>query len=276
MKYAVLTFFVLLTALPELVCAQVQQRRTPNFSTDNSRSYFPFRKKPSKEQRKQLQPKAEDLTKYSQVLAQPKTGKFRLLPDAGCEENPLIVKADEDCLKAIPESSFYSFREDKHTHDVVADIRLKNGFLVSDGVLAQGILVNLGDVALDKVSLASEGLFYLRNYQPLELSQEAHQQHFQMVRGVKSGKYEYRKIQSAVENSTYAMRVIAYKGSIYRSYRGFRYDLLDGDKRIDLTLTFRVIRKEADGGVTLLWKELERKESPKIKYLKRKKQNNER
>ncbi|MEP6903577.1 MAG: hypothetical protein ABJA66_17775 [Actinomycetota bacterium] len=47
--------------------------------------------------------------------------------------------------------------------------------------------------------------------------------------------------------------------------------MLDGDNRIDLTLAFRVIRKEPDGGITLLWKEIERQKSPPIKFPKREK-----
>lgn len=269
MKYLVFTIFVSLMTFPESVCAQLQQRRTPNFSSGSLRGVFPIRKKPTKEQKKLLQPKAEDLTKYAQLLAQPKTGMFRLLPDLDCEENSLVLKADEICLNAIPNSSVYSFREEEYASPVVADIRLKNGFLVSDGVLSQGILTNLGDVALDKVSLGSEGLDFLRNYQPQEFSKEAHRQHLQMVGGIQAGKYEYRKIHSAVENSTYALRVIAYRGNLFRSFRGFRYDLLGGDKRIDLTVAFRIIRKEADNSLTLVWKELERRESPKLKYIKK-------
>ena len=269
MKYLVFTMFVLLSAFPELIFAQIKQNRTPNFSIFQPHVGLSFRKKPTKEQKKLLEPKAEDLMRYAQFLAQPKTGMFRLLPDLGCEENSLVLKADEACLNAIPNSSLYSFREEEYASPILADIRLKNGFFVSDGVLSQGILTNLGDVALEKLSLGSEGLDFLRSYQPQELSREAHRQHLQMVSGVRTGKYEYRKIHSAIENSTYALRVIAYKGSIYRSFRGYRYDLLGGDKRIDLTIAFRVIRKESDNSLTLLWKELERRESPKLKYIRK-------
>jgi hypothetical protein len=38
---------------------------------------------------------------------------------------------------------------------------------------------------------------------------------------------------------------------------------------MDLTLAFKVVRKEKDGSVTLLWKELRRGESPKFKFAKK-------
>jgi hypothetical protein len=270
MKILVCTIFALLIVTPNLICAQIQQNRTPRFPVPNSRGVFPFRKKANKTQKKQLEPKAEDLSKYSQFLAQPKTGIFRLLPDSGCEENMLVVNAKEDCLKAIPDSSYYSFREIEHTHEAVADIRLKNNFLITDGVLAHGIMVNLGDVMLDQILLGDASLIYLRNYQPKELGKDALKQHNELQSGIKLGRYEYRSIHPAQENSTYVLRVIAYKGNIFRSFRGFTYDLLEGDKRIDLTVAFRIIRRESDGSVTLLWKELERRKSPKLKIIKKK------
>jgi len=275
MRHLKFTIFALILALPALDYAQIRRNRRPDLSTNQTRTFFPFRKKLTKEQKKQLEPKAEDSAKYAQFLAQPNTGIFRLLPDNDCEENAFVIKADASCLKSIPEGSFYSFREKEHTSETVADIRLKNGFLISDGILAQGILVKLEDSALERISLKSEGLNYLRDYQPPESSEKAHEQHIKLLRGIKVDKYEYRKAFSAVENTTYAMRVIAYRGKIIRSLNGYNYNILDGDKRMDLTLAFRVIRKEPDGSVTLLWKELEQRDSPKLKFTKNNKSKNE-
>ena len=272
MRFRVFTISVLLIIFVNLICAQSPPIERPKSATSafGSRSYFPLRKKATKEQKKQLQPKDEDSQAYAQFLVQPKTGIFRLLPDLECETNSLIIKADETCLKAIPESSFYSFREQEHTREIQADIRLKSNYFISDGILSQGILVNLGDVALQNVTTQSAGLKFLNDYVPQELNKEAQKQFLQITNGIKSGGYEYRTIMLANENATYAMRVIAYKGSVVRSYRGFRFDLLQGDKRIDLILAFRVIRRDNDSGLTILWKELARRKSLRIKFEKRK------
>lgn len=265
MKLRVFTVCVLILIFANWICAQMPAGGSRSLTSTN-RNIFPFRKKLTKEQKKLLQPKSEDLMRHAGFLQQPNTGIFRLLPDPGCEENPLVIRADEKCLQAIPESSFYSFREKEHTAVILSDIRLNNNHLITDGILAQGILVKLGDIALESISLKSEGLGYINSYSPLSSSIEAQKQYNQIARGVKAGRYEYKKALPAVENMTYALRVIAYKGGIYRKFRGYRYNLLEGDKRIDLTLAFRVVRKEADGAVTLLWKELQRRESPKIKF----------
>ncbi|HEX8636600.1 MAG TPA: hypothetical protein VF692_00945 [Pyrinomonadaceae bacterium] len=235
-----------------------------------SRVYFPFRKKPSKEQRQILQPQAGDAALYAQVLAQPRTGIFRLLPDSGCEANTLVIRADEKCLNQIPDSSFFSFRENEHTQEILSDIRLKNGHLISDGILSQGILVNLGDARLEGVTTDTEGLKFLNEYEPQSTNRGAYKQFLQMANGVESGGYIYRKMSPVIENSTYALRVIAYKGNIFRTFRGFHFDLLAGDKRIDQTLAFRVVRKDPDGAVTIVWRELARREAPRIKFERKK------
>jgi len=271
MKFRAFTISVLLLVLVSGIYAQapkIEGQKSVN-STFGSRTYFPIRRKATKEQKKQLLPRADDSAAYAQILQQSKTGIFRLLPDLECEKNTLVIKADETCLKAIPGSSFYSFREREHTEEVLADIRLKNNYLISDGILSQGIMVNLGDVALQNVTTESAGLKFLTDYAPQALNREAQKQFLQMTNGIKSDGYEYRTIVSANENTTYAMRVVAYKGSVLRTYRGFRFDLLQGDKRIDLTLAFRVIRRDKDGGLTILWKELARQKSPRIKFEKR-------
>lgn len=252
------------------ICAQ----STGRISLMSGRRYgVPVRKKPTREQKQQLSPNPGDLIKYAEFLEQPNTGIFRILPDLNCEDNPLVLKADEKCLKAIPQSSFYSFREKEYAAKILSDIRLENNHLISSGVLAQGILVELGDVPLENVSLNSEGLDFLNRYVPNSSATEAQKQFLEIAKGISVGKYTYRKAFPVKENTTFALRVIAYRGNIFRTFRGYRYDLLEGDKRIDLTLAFRVIRKSTDGGVTLLWKELERKKSPRIDFLKKKREN---
>lgn len=268
MKFRAFTICSLLLTLAGSIFAQTSPAAKQNSKNAGleSRVYFPFRKKPSKEQRQRLQPQAEDAARYAQILAQPRTGIFRLLPDSGCEANPLVIRADENCLNRIPDSSFFSFRENEHTQEILSDIRLKNGYLISDGILSQAILVNLGDVRLESVTTATKGLNFLNEYAPQIANREAHKQFLQMANGVESGGFTYRKTAPVVENSTYALRIIAYKGNIFKTFRGFHFDLLAGDKRIDQTLTFRVVRKEPDGGVTIVWRELARREAPRIKF----------
>lgn len=268
MKCRFFTFCVLVNLFACFIFSQ-SLRITPQTMRGRNFPVLPERKKPNGKQKKILQPDQNDLAKYSQFLKQPKTGIFRLLPDPGCEANVNVLRADKECLEAIPESSFYSFREKEHTSKQLSDIRLKNDQLISDGTLTQGFLVMLGDVKLEEVSLETDGLDFMQNFSAKPESVEARKQFLQFVNGVESENFLYRKIFPVTEDKTYALRVVAFRGSLYQTFRGFRYDLLGGDNRIDIIVAFRVIRKNADGSLTLLWKELERREAPKFKFAKK-------
>ena len=50
-----------------------------------------------------------------------------------------------------------------------------------------------------------------------------------------------------------------------------KFLMLEGDKRKDLILAFRVIRKTPNGSVTILWKELQQNKAPEIVFQKEEK-----
>ena len=282
-KYFILALLDILAIFPLSLFSQITlpqpQRlaetaaRNPNAESSTLRNhrFFPFKARRTKDQEKNLRPSPEDLSKFADFLRQPKTGIFRLVNDPDCDSNVYVLRVDESCKDVIPGGSFYSFREKGYTTAYLSDIRLKDGILVSDGVLSQNMLVRLGDVAVENLSLTGDGVKYLAEFVPETLSSEATRQFIQIVKGVKDGKYEYRKALPAQENMTYAMRIIAYRGSLYRSFRGWIFNLLDGDERVDLIIGFRIVRKDSVGGVTLIWKLLDRKRSPKIEYERKKK-----
>jgi hypothetical protein len=259
-----------LSSAPKLSKPNEQGHERSSREQTRNLSFFPFKAKRTKDQDKKLRPSPEDIAKYAEFLKKPRTGIFRLMNDVGCDSNVYVIKVDDNCKNAIPGSSFYSFREKEYTSAYLADIRFKDNLLITDGVLSQNILVRLGDIPLENLSMESQGMKYLVDFVPETLNTAATRQYIEIVRGVRTGKYEYRKVLPASENMTYGLRVIAYRGSFYRSFRGWIFDLISGDDRFDLILGFRVVRKESDGSVTLLWKELERKKSPKLKYDKNK------
>lgn len=254
------------TRMPNQNPAEREYSRIPS----QSRAFFPFKAKRTKDQEKRLKPSADDTLRFADFLKQPKTGIFRLINDLGCESNVYVIRADEHCQNTIPGGSFYSFREKEYTTIYLSDLRLKDGLLISDGILSQNILVKLGDIPLEDLSITSGGMNYLTGFVPEVLSSQATKQYIEIVKGIRAGKYEYRKVLPATVNNTYAIRIIAYHGSVYRNFRGWFFNLLDGDSRVDLTIGFRIIRKETDGNLTILWKEINRQKSPKLKNDKKK------
>ncbi|NJM52897.1 MAG: hypothetical protein HC846_05585 [Blastocatellia bacterium] len=250
---------VALSPAPKLP-KQVEQNsneRNSNRERTRNLNFFPFKAKRTKDQDKKLRPSPEDLSKFADFLRKPRTGIFRLMNDVGCDSNVYVIHVDNNCQNAIPGSSFYSFREREYTSAYLSDIRFKDGLLITDGLLSQNILVRLGNVPLEDLSTASEGMKFLVDFVPEIVNTKATRQYIEIVKGIKADRYEYRKVIPATENMTYAMRIIAYRGSFYRSFRGWIFDLISGDDRFDLIVGFRVVRKDEDGSVTILWKELE-------------------
>jgi hypothetical protein len=220
---------------------------------------------PTKKQAIRLRPAAEDLAKYAVFLKQSNTGLFKLFPELDCG-GKFVVHAEGPCAEEIPLSSFYSFRKKNYAERGLSDIGFKDSFLFNDGWLSNGIMVRLGDLPLDSVSVSSDGVKFLTDYVPAVERDEVTAKSVEMIKGIKIGDYHYSKVATATENTTYAIRIIAYRGKVLKPVgRNLFANELEGDKRTDIIVAFRVIRKNEDGSLTLLWKELQRKDSPTIK-----------
>lgn len=219
-----------------------------------------------------LSPNPDDASKHKTFLKQSNTGMFRLFPDFDCQPQKLIVRVDGDCANQIPGTWFYSFRQKNYSNATLFDVRLKNENLIAGAFLSQGILVQLGDVPLEGITLASNGLKFLVNFKPETQDTEIKKQFLQIEKGIEFEGYEYSKTIKPLENMTYAMRVVAYRSenksipSSEMTAENVKLLAVSIDKRKDLILAFRIIRKEADGNITILWKELARRDSPKVVF----------
>lgn len=233
-----------------------------------------------------LAPSVEDSEKYKTFLKGSKTGLFRLFPNIRCETKNL-VRVDGACENFVPGGSTFSFRRKTHgavdfyteTRDLFYfyDLRLDGDDLLTDASLAQGIMVPLGDIPLDAVSLDSNGMRFLNDFKA-EVDNEKVRKQFAEIAGVvQADDFYYSKRVRAVENTTYALRVIAYGTQTKIAFRRQRDDSRRGflkflkvntDKRVDVTIAFRVIRKDPNKSVSILWKELKRENAPEIVFRK--------
>ena len=250
----------------------LQRRYAPNRSTFKRASL-------SKEERelrdKLVAPNSEDLILVKDFLKQPKTGIFRLFPDNDCFANN-VVKVDGKCENTVPNIWYYSFRKNDYSNGMFFDILLKNGSLITDGFLAQGILVKLGNFSLDRVSLEGKGAKFLVNFKPAEKTSDIKVQYDELDRGIESEGFKYSHSAKAEVGGVYLMRVIAYraqKKSLNKILKNSplesksNFEMLEKDERKDITIAFRIIREEINGNLTIIWKELERKESPEVTFL---------
>lgn len=232
--------------------AQMRADRSFNNSSNSSRL------KLSKEDREIITPSDTDKNKYRQILDLPKTRMIKLL-DSQCfriVENDKPVELSKECKTAIPGfGAFYSFRAEQHSYRAYSDIQFFKDWFISSGLLTQGIIVSLGETDFEKVSLSSNGVKFLTEFIPAETAVEADKQKSTIENGIEKGKFYYNRAVEVKENGVYAMRSVAYRSKIK----------MGDDKRKDVIIVFKVIRKSPDGNITLIWRELQNKEAPEIK-----------
>ncbi len=265
-----LLFFILLV-LTGSANLQAQFSRTRGL-TDSQllslrKEIEPLYRKPSKKELKAIEPSRELFDKYAEFLRQPNTGLTKLIDDKGCAENTKVVVATDNCLKyTMPGAgSSFSFRMQSYRIPRLADLTFTDKSFQAAGVLLHGIFVNIGNVPLEEVSLQTNGLKYLVDFQPEPDYEKSRVIDLQMTRGVVHDGFLYRRGLFIVENTTFALRSIAYDGKYFRAVNGFTYNEFDFDKRKDVIVVFRIVEKDETGNVTILWKELREKDSPEIK-----------
>lgn len=222
----------------------------------------------SKEQSKLILPNPEDSTKYAAFLKKPNTGLIKLFPDLGCLAKG-IVRVDGICENSIASAALTSYSFRKKYHLANSDISLKDNTFAAQNWFSNGIITMLGDIPIESLSINSNGIKFLSDYKPANNNIEVLFKTKELSNGIQDGDFTYSNLITALENTTYAIRVIAYQGKIKMPFRdGVGFNLLENDKRVDILVVFRVVRKESNGTLTLLWKELQRKDSPKINLSK--------
>jgi len=222
-----------------------------------------------------------DAGRFEDFLKQKYTGIFRLFPNNDCEVKNL-VKVGKGCQKFIPGAWAYSFRHEDysyHNFQDFYDIAFNRGQLVSDGFLTQGILVSLGDINFESISLDTKGVGYLHSFAPAASKEKANEQYELFSRGIEKNGLVYSNRLQIVENNTYVLRSIAYKykdgwASRLASFTRRPQNVEDRDnflnykndkKRHDIIVAFKIVRVN-DRGLTLIWKRLVKKKSPVLRY----------
>ncbi|MEZ5344339.1 MAG: hypothetical protein R2681_02180 [Pyrinomonadaceae bacterium] len=235
----------------------------------------------TKEERKRFEeatePPEDIKLKYEEFLDGSNTGIFRLLPNFNCQTDN-IIKIDGECAGFVPDAWAYSFRFEDYSGKDFHDIKYEGDRLVTDSLLNQGILVNLGEIHAGSVGLDHPGAAYLKDFVPAEDRDGAAVQFREISEGTQKGDFFYSNSVRMEVGDTYLLRGIAYRfGDKWASrFRGrneekllkeeHKFALIRFDKRIDSIYVFTVVRRDEDGGITIVWKRLSKEKSPKIVF----------
>lgn len=237
----------------------------------------PMYRKPTDKELSFLEPAADVRAKFQDVLRTPRTGILRLIPDLGCAVSDRVVNAAEECLKySLPGAgNSYSFRIGNYRIKQLSDLSFNGKSFRIDGQFMHGIMVDLGRVSIADVTLLTPGLKLLTDFTPSTTFMDIVESDRSFGLGVEKDGYRYAKSADVRLGDTYVLRNIAFRGKMIRAVNGISYNELDYDKRKDVTVAFTVAAIDPDGGVTIVWKMLDERESPKLKLPKKDDKDND-
>jgi len=225
------------------------------------------------------EPKPEDLITYKDFLKQPHTGIFRIFPDIECQSK-FVLQVDGDCENNFYGLKSYSFRKNTYFPE---DIKFRDGIFIADNFFSQEILVNLGNVNFNDVSLTASGMKFLNDFAAPVSMDEARKQYARIAGGVEADGYKYANKLKAETDTVYGLRLITYRigNDVYVSLsKDYRRKIVvpekqkfmgvkdDNKNRADQIIAFRIVRKDEDGSITVIWKELKHQEAPKLTFKK--------
>lgn len=227
-------------------------------------------RRPGKEETQILAVEESLLTRYAEFLKEPDTGIVKLSAAADCISDKDTVVAGEKCIPyKMPGAGIaYSFRTESYRLPRLADLILHEGVFKTGGAFQQVMIVELGDAAIEGVTVETRGMKYLAESKAVKDSDEFTRNEEEIIKGIERGGFLYRKGQLVKADFTYALRSIAYRGKYIRWIDGVPYDELEFDRRRDVIVAFRVVDMNPDGSVTIVWKRLRDTESPKLKVIK--------
>lgn len=181
-----------------------------------------------------LAPSPQDLARFGEFTHQTDAGLIRLLP-RGKYEKKLLTNGG---------GAYYSFARLTHEYGYGSDLSLEQDmFSVGFAGADFGFLVHLGDIALEDVTLEHPGVHVLASFVTPSEESKARELYRRSGNGFTEETFKYRRSVPAQVNVTYVVRSISYR-------------------RSDVMVAFRVVRRDADGSMILLWKMLKRFPTP--------------
>ena len=149
----------------------------------------------------------------------------------------------EKHLKLRGGGAYYSFFYLSHEYGYGSDIELDHNKFTVGFAGGYGMLVRIGDVSLNDVSLESPSIDFIANYRPARTAPDLRCELKRFQGGVEVDGLVYRSSLPVEVNSTYLLRSISYG-------------------RSDLLVAYRVTRQDSDGSVILAWKLLNQYSKP--------------
>jgi len=189
-------------------------------------------------EKKYLAPAEADRAAFAEFLAQPDTGLIRLLPREVFDKDSKVTMRGG--------GAYYSFAHLTHAYGYGSDIELQQGRLsVGFAGADYGMLIRVGDAPVDAITLDHPSARFLSAYSAATDEPQARLEYRRFGTGTTMDGLSVKSSLPVEINTTYVLRSINYSES-------------------DVLVALRVIGKDKDGSVTLLWRLLKKYPKPEL------------
>ncbi len=186
----------------------------------------------------------DDEKAFTELLSQPNTGLIRLLPREVFDG--AAYKKIKKTLTMNGGGSYYSFVRLTHKYGQGPDIALDSGHLsVGFAGADYGMIVKLGDIALENLSVTHPLVVPLTRYIPAKTEPDARVEQRRFSSETEIEGLPLKNRVPAEVNAPYLLRSISY-----------------GDS--DVLVAINVARRDSDGSVIIAWKLLEKYSTPAL------------
>lgn len=263
-------YFVALTLLVPGVCycqavkevpAPSRPSTNPNVTDEvrfprGRRDVYVEQYHPTKSEKLLLIPSTNDLERFADFLRQRDTGLVKMFPEnrRGVVSVQQLERGQSPGFSSF--ASTYSFTKTKHGQSLQGyvdpglgwgEIRFDDDALTTAFTRSSiGLLVSLGDVPLETITMATAGAAAIADFKPPRDFIEERQ----FIRACREGfelkGFVYRASLPAAVNTTYVLRSI-------------------NNERSDIFVALRIIREDEDGSLTMLWRKLRTNPKPSWK-----------
>jgi hypothetical protein len=190
-----------------------------------------------------LAPTESDRNLFSDFLRDRNTGLIRLMPREVYDSEVYQTKKQ---INLRGGGAYYSFANLTHAYGYGNDLALERKILsVGFAGADYGMLTNLGDRPLEKITLDDPGARFIAQYAPPRPEPAARSEFRRFQTGVTIDGALYRSRLPLRVRSTFLLRSIVYGTS-------------------DIFVAFRVVREDPDGSVIIAWKQLKKYPEPQL------------
>lgn len=206
------------------------------------------------------------LSKYSNLINSGKVNVIRMFPESYCHSGKVVSMQElercSDKPQVIGAGSLYSFRLNElpnylYTESIKSyigqsDIHFVDDSLVVGNNLTQDIIADIGDIQFETLTLKSDALKFIRNWKYADKKSQFDRQNELLAKGIENNGYIFSNKASVKKDTTYILRSIAYHEKFATFWN------------TDQIVALRIVGKESDGSIIILWKRLKKSNAPML------------